>query len=858
MIDKSKLELSKFNFDPKILGLINKSPFKTFNEVENFTFKDITKEFKCTFSDGLKLINDFDDIKAAIKRNDLNSLQSKYNGKVPDGEFKDDFSTKKGTISIDWDSIEDIFTDIDWNDDLKELDSDINQKNSDKNSVSKDVVEKVDLKSKENIEEKANKSDDNNESDMNLKGNYDTKICDLGLSVRTAHCLLRAGYKTLGDIIGIDFTAFYSIRCMGEKSIKELFDLINKFNSDEKSDSIDDKNIDTELANEDELDISGKIVLSKKTPINKLLLSVRSKNALLRAGYLYLSDIIDLKLADFLEIENMGRKSANEIYDFIHNKVAIITHVNLIEKMDELKINEYEFKDLSIGEFFCVPYKILEKYDLFNEDYNVSFSDCFNSVYNLATTESIDVDDLLEIYEFYKSYLDDITYEMPLDNKALEIFKRRIKGETLEEVGASFGLTRERIRQIEAKAFIKLAQSFDFYNCNKIFMDNIYDEDYNSTKLDDNSYLALLQIADKKMNFHLINIESKRLHLKNSYYEKYDERFKKIFNEIADQGYLLNTEYEFDTSNNLIIKYFLAKYNITKNDRCIYIGNTNSSKIVSYIKRNGYMDLSNENSENLKRELLEYLDYTDFDKHNITSMMPRYNIVPLGDSKYGFADCAGNLSQDVIDQILDYINKYEIVSTKDICIDLNNILPEELTPEILYFALKAKYEETYNFGGNSLVVSISSIEPSKPACIYDKLKRSNKPISNVKIMDEYKLNKSALSVIVSQNSDITFLDSTDIWLYSKMCNLSKIVSATRDYIKNKKSFFATDLFKYMKLKYNTELNECFISTFERYMRMMKKQIPDLDTDFEYDRFKKYYLKIDKTSKSTIADYEVEF
>lgn len=126
MIDKSKLELSKFNFDPKILGLINKSPFKTFNEVENFTFKDITKEFKCTFSDGLKLINDFDDIKAAIKRNDLNSLQSKYNGKVPDGEFKDDFSTKKGTISIDWDSIEDIFTDIDWNDDLKELDSDIN------------------------------------------------------------------------------------------------------------------------------------------------------------------------------------------------------------------------------------------------------------------------------------------------------------------------------------------------------------------------------------------------------------------------------------------------------------------------------------------------------------------------------------------------------------------------------------------------------------------------------------------------------------------------------------------------------------------------------------------------------------
>lgn len=864
MIDKSKLELSRFNFDSKILSLINKSPLKMFNEVENLTFKDITKKFKCTFSDGLKLINDLDDIKSALKRNDLIYLKKRYNGEILVIDNTDDVKREKGPINIDWSTIIDEYPDVDWNDlddESIELDSKENEEESNKKSVSDNITDDLNSNSKINIEEiKLINSDNDKELDLNCKINYETKIYDLGLSIRTSRCLLRTGFRTLGDFIGLDLSFFYSIKGMGKKSIKEVCDLINKFNSDVTSSGSNAIKDDTVATNEDELNSSEKFFLSKNTPINELLLSVRAINSLERAGYRYLRDIINLKYDDLINMKNMGRKSATEINDFIKNKVTIITQVYLIKKMDQLiiKINEYEFKDLSIGDFFNVPYKILEKYDLINEDYSMSFIDCFNSIYNLATAKNFDVDDLLEVYEFYKSYLDDISYEMPLDDKFFEIFKRRIYGETLEEVAASFNLTRERIRQIEVKAISKLNQSFDFYNCNRLFMADIYDEDYNTTKLDDNSYLALLQIADKKMNYHLVKIESKRLHLKNSYYEKYDERFKKLSDVLTEQGYLFNTEYELDTLNELIIKYFLSKYNIIKNDRCVYIGNTNASKIISYIKRNGYMDMSTENIEKLKGEFLEYLDYTDFDKHNISSMMSRYNIVPLGDSKYGFAEFANILSKDNLSKILDYINKYEIVSTKDICIDLSNVLPKDLTPEMLYFILKDKYDGIYNFGGNSLVVSISSIEPSKPACIYDKLKRANKPISNVEIMDEYKLNKTSLSVIVSQNADITFLDSTDLWLYSKMSNLSIIVNATRDYIKNKKSFFATDLFKYMKLKFNTELDECFISTFERYMRMMKKLITELDTDFEYDRFKKYYLKIENSLNSTNVDFEVEF
>ena len=47
-------------------------------------------------------------------------------------------------------------------------------------------------------------------------------IQDLELSVRAINCLLRAGYRTLDDIIGSSIIDLMKIRNMGKKSLKEI------------------------------------------------------------------------------------------------------------------------------------------------------------------------------------------------------------------------------------------------------------------------------------------------------------------------------------------------------------------------------------------------------------------------------------------------------------------------------------------------------------------------------------------------------------------------------------------------------------------------------------------------------------
>jgi len=59
-----------------------------------------------------------------------------------------------------------------------------------------------------------------------------------------------------------------------------------------------------------------------------------------------------------------------------------------------------------------------------------------------------------------------VANKLPLKEKSI-LIRRFVKTETLEEVGKAFGVTRERVRQIEAKALERIRQN-DFSSLEEI------------------------------------------------------------------------------------------------------------------------------------------------------------------------------------------------------------------------------------------------------------------------------------------------------------------------------------------------------------------------------------------------------
>ena len=162
----------------------------------------------------------------------------------------------------------------------------------------------------------------------------------------------------------------------------------------------------------------------------------------------------------------------------------------------------------------------------------------------------------------------------------------------------------------------------------------------------------------------------------------------------------------------------------------------------------------------------------------------------------------------------------------------------------------------FNFGGANLGISIKSVPASKAQVIYRVLLEANEPVKNTDLISRFNIDKTALSVIDSQNDDIFYLDDVNLWLYSKMPDLSELLAEIKKYLESKQSFYVTDLFVYLKSKYKEKLEENYLTTFERFLKVLKeKMYTDLKA-FQYDRFKKYYYRIQ--SKPRDEGFDLDF
>jgi hypothetical protein len=354
---------------------------------------------------------------------------------------------------------------------------------------------------------------------MNTHYHLDS-ISVLKFSARSYNALMRVGICSIGDLLSCTKDDISSIRQLGAKSVEEITNVIDELNKYRTEIYCEIK--DNQAINQKKFfGNDGKEYLDVE--IEKLCLSVRAYNCLKSDGIEYYSQLVDKLAEELLAIPNMGQKSLMEIEE----KLASFQPELLSEDNSEVDLVQEDAKYrlfIAVTDLVSIkPKDFFESFDAIysaymqgKEDddienilldkhfiklfYKDAYVRAFMGQYILGLimehTYGCDEDYLLNsmpdyiksldnLYDSLNHLLDNKKIDLVFDDKfiaihdeleegAKEFLKdreykvliQRVQGKTLEEVGFELNVTRERIRQIEAKAIKKL-------NSNNV----IFDED---------------------------------------------------------------------------------------------------------------------------------------------------------------------------------------------------------------------------------------------------------------------------------------------------------------------------------------------------------------------------------------------
>lgn len=340
--------------------------------------------------------------------------------------------------------------------------------------------------------------------------NYLDNISTLNLSTRSYNALIRENINTINDLLNCSKDDIIAIRNLGVKCFKEIFNIIDMLNAYKLENYTEDK---MNEKYEPKYFIGSNGFKYVDIEIQELNIGVRAYNCLKSIGIDYYSQLISKLREELIAIPHMGKKTLLELEEVINtykpqkydgeNKsikkevedVGILLFTCLSKKIninpkELLEVFEQEYlkytsegaltknidilknknfiKTLYLNKFIS---KIVNEYilciirennygcsedDLFDKmpDY-FKYTEILNEVLNdLMNTNNIDLvfdDRFVVLYKSFKNGA--MNY---LNEKEYDILIKRIQGKTLEEVGKTKGVVRERIRQIEAKAIKKL------------------------------------------------------------------------------------------------------------------------------------------------------------------------------------------------------------------------------------------------------------------------------------------------------------------------------------------------------------------------------------------------------------------
>ena len=187
-------------------------------------------------------------------------------------------------------------------------------------------------------------------------------------------------------------------------------------------------------------------------PIGALNLSVRGTNCLKFHGIVKVSQLVGMPFEDFRNIRNLGVGTSNEIIEkldlYLSSRVIEGESTN-IKVLPTDKILEY-FKEYPFAKF-----SEEDAVKLFGDDQESIFS----AIDTLLENETLVFENGLyckQYPSFYQVLETVLESANESDQRCANVLLMRSKGNTLEEIGHSMSVTRERIRQMENKMFRKI------------------------------------------------------------------------------------------------------------------------------------------------------------------------------------------------------------------------------------------------------------------------------------------------------------------------------------------------------------------------------------------------------------------
>lgn len=331
-------------------------------------------------------------------------------------------------------------------------------------------------------------------------------INELKLSNRTYNALMRENITEIGMLCKLTEQELSLIKNMGKKSIEELSNVIENIilvdELPDKQNQTEDISIRTFIGNDG--------YIYRDEEITKLQLSNRSANCLINSNLLYYSQIQNMSEEDLYKIKNMGAKSVCEILDAIQTYKLERVSAKGLQESDEQRVCRMIVKELSEKFIVTSIYdKIcgLIKTDWVKDNEDAMYKELSDRLYELDEISeylkkfiivSVETRDngiseislfeqlprCLRKQELFRDFLEKLIQQKLIqinedglyekryqtvmdyaaaieDDRASDILKMRLNGMTLEETGNKYGVTRERVRQIESKYIKKSPRLFE-------------------------------------------------------------------------------------------------------------------------------------------------------------------------------------------------------------------------------------------------------------------------------------------------------------------------------------------------------------------------------------------------------------